>query len=465
MTEIAQCARKNRSEGRKFRVMNDSSSRMEVSWVHPQTNEKIKMTDEAVVPGAEFAMDSFVGHEFELLEIPSVKTGVCSKAPNQECRKALVKVSTNDNQVAHLREDWSVEFVDNRVRARREAATLIADCRSVAAKKLEEAGENKDAAMLAMQELMACVEGGVTEQLERVHEEISFQASVRTGIAGLLENYTCADSALESSADVETTTWQPPLRITGESGDFSNNAPLTVHVKLNRPASRIHVIDNFIRDDECQAMEEQAASKLHRATVADGKGGHRVSESRKAMQAGILVPWKDEGDDHPIARVSRRVYDYVNHVLGLDIRENGQEDLMSIQYFGKGVNSTEPPDRYMPHCDGDCNGQRHKFGQRMATMVMYCTTAELGGHTNFRNAGVHVKPEKYAGIFFSYIDPDAMTMDNGFTEHSGCPVIEGEKKIVTQWIRYGVDDENTWDSFNTLGIKKAEIEKLEHEEL
>lgn len=40
-------------------------------------------------------------------------------------------------------------------------------------------------------------------------------------------------------------------------------------------------------------------------------------------------------------------------------------------------------------------------------------------------------------------------MDNGFTEHSGCPVYEGEKKIVTQWIRLGVDDENPWDSFNT----------------
>ncbi len=40
-------------------------------------------------------------------------------------------------------------------------------------------------------------------------------------------------------------------------------------------------------------------------------------------------------------------------------------------------------------------------------------------------------------------------MDSGFTEHSGCPVYEGEKKIVTQWIRLGVDNDNPWDSFNT----------------
>jgi hypothetical protein len=49
-------------------------------------------------------------------------------------------------------------------------------------------------------------------------------------------------------------------------------------------------------------------------------------------------------------------------------------------------------------------------------------------------------------------------MDTGFTEHSGCPVYVGEKKIVTQWIRLGVDDNNPWDSFNTLGVKKSELD-------
>ena len=94
-------------------------------------------------------------------------------------------------------------------------------------------------------------------------------------------------------------------------------------------------------------MEEAAAPILHKATVADGKGGSEFSESRKAMQAGIKVPWDKEKEGHPIATLSRRVYDYVNHVLDLNIQHNGQEDLMSIQYEGRGENDTEP-DRYMP---------------------------------------------------------------------------------------------------------------------
>ena len=127
---------------------------------------------------------------------------------------------------------------------------------------------------------------------------------------------------------------------------------------------------------------------------------------------------------------------------------------MSIQYFGRGFNDTEP-DRYTPHCDGECTGNPHKFGTRVATMVMYCKAATKGGHTSFRNAGVHVKPQLYNGVFFSYIDPEEKIMDHGFTEHSGCPVFEGHKSIVTQWIRLGVDDAKPWDSFNTLGVHES----------
>ena len=225
------------------------------------------------------------------------------------------------------------------------------------------------------------------------------------------------------------------------------------------------------------------------------QGGSRLSENRKAMQAGIKVPWDQEEAGNAIARLSRRVYDYANSVLGLDIEEHGQEDLMSIQYKGRGFNDSEPDvsecrdimsvskscesdcqrfmltctpfhsaaftQRYTPHCDGDCTGLPHKSGSRMATVVMYCTVADRGGHTNFRNSGVHVKPKSGDAIFFSYIDPVTKMMDSGFTEHSGCPVYEGDKKIVTQWIRLGVDTENPWDSFNTLGIKLSEIQKLE----
>jgi hypothetical protein len=82
-------------------------------------------------------------------------------------------------------------------------------------------------------------------------------------------------------------------------------------------------------------------------------------------------------------------------------------------------------------------------------MVMYCTVPTKGGATNFRNAGVHVQPKARSAIYFSYYDVERGIMDTGLTEHSGCPVVEGEKKIVTQWVRYGVTKEVPWTAYNS----------------
>lgn len=108
----------------------------------------------------------------------------------------------------------------------------------------------------------------------------------------------------------------------------------------------------------------------------------------------------------------------------------------------------------MPHCDGDCDGLPHKRGGRVATMVMYCDVPDLGGATNFQHANVFVKPAKGAAAFFSYMDPITSRHEEGFTTHSGCPVIEGTKRIAVQWMRIGVDEENKWSDFDTNTISK-----------
>ena len=312
---------------RHLSIFNDSTLRAHVNWVHPETGERVPLSSESLLPGAEFPLDTFVGHELELQEVGCVN----------DCRHASFTISENNNQIVRLIENFEIAFQDSATEAKVQADTLVQDCRSQALKY-----NNHDPDQM-LTSLLTCVEGGIASTLEKVQQEIAFQTSVRTDIAHMLENYTCLDGSLDSTPDVRTEHWQH------QPGE----PQLTVHIKHERPASRIHMIEDFIRPDECKSMEEAAAVTLHRATVADGKGGSRVSENRKAMQAGITVPWDQEDDDHPIARLSRRVYDYTNHVLGLNIDEFGQEDLMSIQYFGRGRNDTTP-DRYTPHCDGEC---------------------------------------------------------------------------------------------------------------
>jgi len=413
---------------------------VELYWINPTTKESVLQSDPFIYNGATFALNSFVTHHFEARELPG-KSGKCASS-NDACGVGYFTVNENSDQVINIDKGFKLSHVDNVSIARESAVTMIANCKEEALLKLEEDGGGAED---TVDFFSKCVENSVSAEMQDANEEIAFQANIRQKMAERWENYTCADYDMPTSESIRSESW------------YHKGQKRNVEILLDKPSSRVHLIQNFISEEECEAMEKSAKKSLHRATVADGKGGSELSSSRKAMQAGIKIPWKLEKDGNKLTTLSRKVYDYVNHVLDMDIKENGQEDLMSIQYFGRGEDDEEP-DRYTPHCDGDCNGLEFKHGTRMATMVMYCTIPEKGGATNFRNSGLHIVPEQGSATFFSYIDPDTMKMDKRFTEHSGCPVIEGEKKIVTQWVRYGVDDANPWDSFNTLGLKHSEVE-------
>ena len=229
---------------------------------------------------------------------------------------------------------------------------------------------NPDDATAVLEQLNKCVEDGTTKQIELANEEIKFQSEIRLDISDMLEEYTCYDEKLETTEPKTSHHWKGRM----------------VNVMLDRPSAKIHYIENFISQAECDAVQEEVKDDLSDATVADGEGGSEIDESRKAKQAGIEVDWESEADGDLIAQISRRVYDYTNHVLPFNIDEKGQEDLMSIQYFGRGKDD-EAPDRYQPHCDGDCDGRPFRDGERMATMVIYCDVPRVGGATNFMNAG------------------------------------------------------------------------------
>ncbi|GKY99242.1 hypothetical protein MPSEU_000879500 [Mayamaea pseudoterrestris] len=472
-----------RSSHRKLQIINESFKIVKLYWVNPDNGEEILMTNgpHHLLPTATYPSETFVGHIFIAREHecspPKPKRDEHEATQQQRqqanveveqgiCRQAWITVSENDDQVATIQADITIDFVDNVIRARRLAQELVQECQE--ANPIIESPQN----ISDIDAWFACLETKLSKSLEVDHAEISLHASIRTELGQRSEEYICNDPNAESTPDAgpviiwTTRELRPDKNQPHDDAAAKlprrNRTPITrrtVHVKHDRPSSKIHVIENSISHEECLAIEQAAAPFLERAAVADGKGGQELDPSRRALQAGIVVPWNQEMEGNLIARVSRRVYSYANHVLGLNIQEFGQEDLMSIQYFGRGINDTAP-DQYQPHCDDFCDGLKHQQAARVATMVMYCSVAEVGGHTNFMNAGVHVKPMIGNGIFFSYIDPAEMVKDSGLTIHSGCPVFEGHKHIVTQWIRLGVDAENPWDAFDSNNLKISEMKAI-----
>jgi hypothetical protein len=239
---------------------------------------------------------------------------------------------------------------------------VLADCKARALHELERLYDNDNDKERIILDFKECILVRLTPTIKAADDDLEFERQLRTETSQSAENFTCVDTGLETSPGVRKEDW------VGKDG-----VGRVVHIKLDRPASRIHVIENFASVEECEAIEEEAAKDLHIASTADGKGGTKISVGRKAWQAGIRPKFTPEGDPldgNLIASLSGRVYEYTNHVLDLNLSHHGQEPLMSIQYFGRGYNDTEP-DRYTPHCDGKCEGRKHIFGSRMATMVIY----------------------------------------------------------------------------------------------
>jgi hypothetical protein len=271
----------------------------------------------------------------------------------------------------------------------------------------------------------------VVDDLVKQSESKTKLQKYRDLMSGRLRNYTCADEKLETSK---------PLR--SETIHYEGKR-YTLDILFDTPSAKIWGIENFITDEECSVLENHARPRLERATVAGEDGTSIVSPNRRANQA-VYDGVERNGESDPLYPLYDRALAFANGHGGYEMSFAGQEGFTIIQYGES--------DEYHPHCDGDCSGEMHIPGGRVATVVLYCRTATRGGGTTFSKADVFVKPKRGMATFFTYKGPDGK-MDEGYTEHSGCPVLEGEKWIATLWLREGVSDEDPWTVFDPSGIR------------
>jgi len=120
------------------------------------------------------------------------------------------------------------------------------------------------------------------------------------------EEYTCSNEHLTRSRSIWKETWT-----------HNHDKQYQLGILHDRPRSKIHILTGFLSEEECHAIEKAANPILQIAEVADGRGGSEVSKERKVIQESF--PWSNS----VTAPLSQHVFHYVNHVSGLDIRQNG----------------------------------------------------------------------------------------------------------------------------------------------
>lgn len=208
-----------------------------------------------------------------------------------------------------------------------------------------------------------------------------------------------------------------------------------VEVRVLREDPYIAYLPNWTTGDECADMEAQAK----RVGLSDAQvfGERTVIADRRAMSANLN--WR-EGDPTAVTnRLIERAFAFARDQRNYTLVAGGfQEPLNFIQYAVAG--------EYRPHCDGVCHRSKYAPGGRVATLIHYCKAATVGGATVFPTAGLKVQPEDGSAVLFAYKRDDGF-MDDGNTQHTGCLVREGDKQIVTMWMRENVSHATPWSDF------------------
>ncbi len=193
---------------------------------------------------------------------------------------------------------------------------------------------------------------------------------------------------------------------------------------VDRP--QIVVFDNVLSAAECELLIELSRPRLQPTPTFNREDGGKAAITKERTSEGMGF---ERGENALVRSIEQRIAKLMNFPLA-----HGEP--LNILHYGVGA-------EYLPHFDfiapEDNNSAYYlrNGGQRIATLVMYLNNVEGGGETTFPAIDFAVAPRKGSAVFFSYFDSEGKL--DRLSLHSGAPVAQGEKWIVTQWVR-----QNAW---------------------
>ena len=194
---------------------------------------------------------------------------------------------------------------------------------------------------------------------------------------------------------------------------------ILVHSRADDPV--FATLGNVLDAEECDALIELARPRLKPSTLVDPlTGTDIVSDKRSSYGMFFRLAENDL-----IARLDRRLSALMNLPL-----ENG-EGLQVLHYPTGG--GSEPHFDYLQPGNAANRESIARSGQRVSTLVTYLNDVPAGGQTVFPTLGWAVSPLRGNAVYFEYCD-DAGRVDPR-SLHASAPVAQGEKWVVTKWMR------------------------------
>jgi len=200
----------------------------------------------------------------------------------------------------------------------------------------------------------------------------------------------------------------------------------SVAQKLDTKKLDIYTIDDFLNRDECEALIEVVSKNLQRSTVVgnDTEDDRVITEARTSQSCHFV-------EDNPAHELAFEIRRRISRLVGINI--NYAEPIQA-QAYSVGGEYKAHYDWFDPATEGfKTHASVEKGGQRSWSVVVYLNDVIAGGETNFENVDISISPKQGKLVFWSNLD------ENGFVNydalHQACPVLEGEKVILTLWFR------------------------------
>ena len=194
---------------------------------------------------------------------------------------------------------------------------------------------------------------------------------------------------------------------------------ITVHLRIEEPV--VASLGNVLDADECRALIEMARPRLRPSTLVDPATGQDVVSDLRASWGMFFRLEENE----LVARIDRRLSRLMNLPL-----ENGEG--LQVLHYPTGTGS-DPHFDYLQPTNAANRDSIARSGQRVSTLVTYLDDVPAGGQTIFPALGIATSPLRGNAVYFEYAD-NAGRVD-ARSLHASAPVTEGEKWVVTKWMR------------------------------
>lgn len=192
-----------------------------------------------------------------------------------------------------------------------------------------------------------------------------------------------------------------------------------VLARMDRPV--LAVLEAVLSADECDELIALARPRLAPSTVVDPEtGADTVAEYRDSL--GMFFR---PAETPLIERLERRFAAIMNAPL------SHGEGLQVLRY-GPGA-KTEPHFDFLIPSNAANRASIARSGQRTSTLIVYLNDVPSGGETVFPDAGFRASARLGNGLYFEYANSRGQVDHRSL--HAGAPVTEGEKWVLTRWVR------------------------------